>query len=515
MRLFLVLASVFFLFASDVQAQRVALVRFSGPQGPRMESLLRQNLEENGYEVVPSSEVRGLSREMLGRAAPRSEDMPALAEQLMVQAFLTGRVRRRGRSWAMTVAVRSAADGERVGTATWSGRTLGALRAIRRNGSRRLQEGLSMAQGPSMAPAENVQPIQEPVGQPWYTDNAPEPEPEPEPEPLDAAPYDGVRVGLHLAAVRRSMSTKALVNPLLRGGAAGAPISESREYLSSGIGHPEAGISIELYPGALLERPVVPWLGVAFTYRNSLFVQTNGSSCVAGEEPTAGRQDCPAAPVPTAVATSQREIYGGFRVDYRVSKHRRGPNISVDLGLGSFQFNLDVNDLARLSRGQIVAPMDYRYINLGAGIRHDVVGDGALTLGVRAAYRFGFDVGTDTKVIWGTATRSFNAFLIGADFEHEMSYIAEGVFARLSVDYFLFRTLFSGQPNCFEDNCNDQDLWEQWPAGGGLIEPVSDTYLRLGLTVGYVFRGPGVAAASEPEPEPEPQGQRQPVWPPR
>ena len=172
---------------------------------------------------------------------------------------------------------------------------------------------------------------------------------------------------------------------------------------------------------------------------------------------------------------------------------RRSPHVSADLGYGLFQFILDPDDLLVLERNSIVAPMDYRYVHIGAGIDYGIVPT-YLTAGLRLAYRLGLSVGDDAKRIWGTETSNIGGFLIGLDLRTEAPYIADGVFAMFSFEFFRFSTDFRGQTACSmpdaAGSCPSGDLWEPWPASpdlsenvtGGLQNTVDDNYIRLGLT---------------------------------
>jgi hypothetical protein len=106
--------------------------------------------------------------------------------------------------------------------------------------------------------------------------------------------------------------------------------------------------------------------------------------------------------------------------------------------------DLDIDDLALLDRPTIVAPMDYAYLHVGAGVTlglHDQV-----LIGARFGYRQGFGVGDDRKQIWGVGTSGFRGWQVGADLIHNLDWATERAFAVLSVEYFRFTTEFSGPP---------------------------------------------------------------------
>ncbi len=71
------------------------------------------------------------------------------------------------------------------------------------------------------------------------------------------------------------------------------------------------------------------------------------------------------------------------------------------------------------------------------------------------------------------------------------------MFATVGIEFFRFTTKFRGQTDCATisvtgERCADYELWEPWPevdnqVVGGLLDPVEDNYLRLGLTIGYAY----------------------------
>jgi hypothetical protein len=477
-------------FAQAPGGTRVAVERFRGPQGGGIRNALVANLQDNGVEVVALDEVRDKARELFGRTRMRDDDYPQVAQALNLTAFIDGRVSRRRRRWGLRVRVRNAADGMILGTARWGGRTVGSLRAVRRNGHRKLQQYLQLASSP--APPEPEQPPPpDPNADPWYTTGEEPEQPveeEEEEEPSARPGHDGVRVGVTIGTLKRSMSTPVTVDPALRPGApAGVPVPEVREYNSGGLGHMEIGVTADLFPGAFLDDPVAEWLGATFSFRNSALLETSGPACDPAFEPVDGMPDrCPAGGGTVPIDSLQREWYVGAKVEYGLgSSTAGGPWILIDLGYGNFRFDLDVDDLALLDRPTIVAPMEYSYLHIGGGIRlglHE-----QLLLGARFGYRQGFGVGDDAKRIWGVGTSGFRGWQVGADLIHNMLWASDRVYAVLSVEYFRFITEFSGPPACYvvdsEGLCNNGSLWEPVT----FQESVSDNYLRLGLTLGYRY----------------------------
>ena len=485
---------------------RVAVERFRGPQSGSMRSALIADLEREGIELVPDEEVRAKAREIFGRTALGDDDYPEVARALDIVAFVDGRVSRQRRRWGLRVRVRNGADGMLLGTARWGGRTVGALRAVRRNGHAKIAEYLALASSPAPVPvqAAGAEPtVAGPDASPWYaTEGEAPPSAEGDdgdegPSDVEGRPHDAFRARLLLGSLKRSLSTEVQVDSTFRPPLAdtGGLLIEERAYPSSGLGHMEVGVAVELFPGALLEDPVVPWLGLAFHFRNSALLATTGNACIQEEEPAGGRTDClrgtSADPeVDVDVDTVQREVYVGAKVEYGFGGTAGGPWIDVDLGYGRFLFDLDADDLALLRRPQIVPSMAYSYLHLGLGVRlglHEMV-----MLGARAAYRQGFGAGDDARRIWGTETDGFRGWIVGADLIHTMRWASDNLFATLSVEYFRFTTDFRGPPACRApdpgSDCLAGELWEPWfGESDGFIDPVSDSYLRLSLGLGLVY----------------------------
>jgi hypothetical protein len=409
----------------------------------------------------------------------RSEaDYAAVAQQLDVAAFVDGRVLRRGRTWTLTVRVRNGADGRILGSATWSGATMNALGMIRRNGHARLVEHLDAASSPVPPPPP------EPVETPWYQRAAPEPEPPPQEEEVDDAPegddrYTAFRIGVGGGTLRRSMVTEIV--PLYGVGASATEgAAEPRSYQSAGLGHGELAVDGEFYPGAFGKQPF-PYLGVVFGYRTSLGLRSTG--CAARD---ASGVDCPEDVV---VNSTQRELYLGVRGRYAFGGPARGGELSFDLGYDYFGFSLDLAALERLDPTAIIPPVGYSSLHLGAAFAVPIVPT-YFVIGARLAYRFGLGVSAEQKQVWGTQTTSAPGFSLALELKSGMPYLLRGLYVAALVQYFAFSTTYAGDTACTREPCT---AWSPTTAGAPwqpirVPGPVSDAYLRLGLSLGYEFR---------------------------
>jgi hypothetical protein len=487
------------------EAPRVVVEPFGGPRGGAVRGDLVASLEENGVEIIGEAEVRRASERLgIGRR-PSDEEYVQLARELRVSAFIDGYVRRQRRSWGASVRVRNAADGTRVGSASWGGRTAATLNAVRRNGHSRLADYLASTSVPGAAPA-----AQNTGGErPWYQQQAEDPEEpgedpnedDPE-EPRELAPastrYDAFRLALLGGTLYRFMDTTVSVYALQRMMPAADParafVDERRSYASGGIGHFELGGLAELYPGAFGDQPF-PYLGVVLSFTHSIAVQSNGINRNTGDN--------------VAVPTNQLDFYVGARGRYRFGAERREPEIRFDAGWGTFLFELGLAELQLIELDTIIPPMQHGYVYLGAGFSYGIVPT-YLTVGVDVGYRIGTNIGGDTRNVWGTRTAPSNGFEMGIEIKTEIPEIAQGIFATLRFSYFQFTTDFNGQVGCAQPNAcsgymdpwSDPRLWEVWPvtppapgspranvddAIGGPRDAVNDNYIRLQLAIGYSF----------------------------
>lgn len=483
---------------AGAQARRVVVEQFGGPQGARLRaSLIASLLEQDGIDVVGSEEVEAAAAELgLGGRTFRQDDYPAVAQRLNASAFIRGRVLRRRRAWSLTVSVRSGSDGSVLGTETWSGRTVNALGGIRRNGHERLAPYID-AGGPAVAQPVTPTPVTD-TETPWYQRGGDDVDTERPGEDEDEEPVPGenrldwLSGAVLFGTLGRSMQADALVlnngrdpsmDPM-------AVFPETRSYSSPFPGHMEAGLSVEIYPGAIAPAQPMPWVGAVLSFRHSLFLNTVGCG-----ERNPATEDCVAQ---VDVSTSQYEIYVGARGRYRFGELRRSPVLFADVGWGTFAFILDPAELKGLERPAIIPPIAYSYLHVGIGGSYGVVPTW-LTVGGRVAYRLGLGIGDDAREVWGADTTDSAGFILGLDLRSEAPYIGDGFFMGATVEYFRFSTTFRGQTACVDagadGECRVDDPWEPWPFSGdidnvtgGIQEPVGDGYWRLSLAFGYSMR---------------------------
>ncbi|MBX3275849.1 MAG: hypothetical protein KF729_36665 [Sandaracinaceae bacterium] len=498
------LAAVALSVAAPVAAQapRVVVERFSGPGGAGLRQRLVEDLVQNGLVVVPEAEVQRAER-AAGRPSTSAEYV-ALARELRASAFVEGRVRRqRRRQQRLQVRVRNGLDGEVLGATGWSGRNASALAVVGREGHARLARWLSEARapGPATASASLAAPATGDV--PWWQRrDAGGADPEEPPERAEETPrpaatrYDAFRIAVLGGTLFRSSNTTVTVYASQRGlsppDPSAALIEESRRYQSGGIGHFELGGRFEIYPGAFDQAQSFPWLGLVAELTHSIGVASNGFDRRTGD--------------PVAVPTNQFELYVGGRFRHRFGPARSEPELHIDAGWGSFNFNLDLDRLQQIELDTIIPPMQHGYLQLALGIEVGVA-PGYLTLGLEAGGRVGTNIGGDTRNVWGTDTSPSNGLLVGALLKLEIPE-AQGLFFAVNVRYFLFATDFRGQVGCavaeecagFMNPWEDRRLWEVWPVqapGGGAPDldavvggpsgPVIDHYVRLQLAIGYAF----------------------------
>lgn len=498
--------------AQDGQGRRVVVQRFRGSSGSSLRRAMIENLESSGVVVVGEAEVQEACRRLGFDGRLEGAQYVDLARELNINAYIEGVVQRHRRRWTATVRVRNAADGARLGTETWSGRTVASLRVLGRNGYQRLSRYLRDARAPAAASHASL-----PDGEvPWYARRSgssqgpheseyegPNGNGDAEGDGNERAPsdpstrYDALRLAVTGGTLFRFMETPVQVYESLRGlnppDPASAWLTEMRSYQSGGIGHFELGARAELYPGAFEDQPF-PYLGLVLALSHSLGVSSTGTNRSTGEA--------------VSVPTEQFELYVGARGRYRFGPARSEPEIRVDAGYGALQFNLGTDELQLIEPSTIIPPMQYGHVHLSGGIGIGVVPE-YLSLGLDVGYRIGTNIGGATRNVWGRDTGPANGFVMGIEAKLEVPE-APGLFFELHVSYFQFTTAFRGQAGCArQDDCaagvnpwNDTGLWEPWPVVppppgrpvdlnavvGGPTGPVHDNYFRTQLRVGYAFR---------------------------
>lgn len=481
--------SVFLLPALASAQGRIAVDAIRGPRGGRARTLLVQSLEAAGYVIVSDRELASARDELGIGSRPTDEAWVRIARALNVMAILDGRVTRARRAWRLSVRVRNGADGAILGDESWGGRTTSAIEGVGRSGAERLAPLLGAARAPS-APPVTAPPDDE---TPWYAGGeAIEPLPEEEAPPPTNERYDSFRISASGGTLWRSFDAVAEVYRAQRDPSItdASTVDEDRRYQSGGIGHLELGLEAEFFPGALGDQPF-PYLGLLVSFRNSVGL---GASACPYDMPCDER-------VP--IATNQTDVQAGARGRYRFGPSRRDFELMVEVLYGYSSFTFDTEALQRIDRNAILPPLEYQYVSLGGGFRYGVVPD-FLTVALRADYRVGISVGAGARTVWGLDTGAPSGFLFGLELIHEATWIAEGLFATLRLEYFQMITTFRGQVGCADPtrSCDvsgdpwlDSGLWELWPVDGtiddvvgGVHDPVSDHYVRWGLYLGYAFR---------------------------
>ncbi len=286
-----------------------------------------------------------------------------------------------------------------------------------------------------------------------------------------------------MAEVYRAQREPGVVNS--------STIDEARAYQG---GHAELGVEAELYPGALGDQPF-PFLGILVSFRNSAGLSSSACPYM---------MPCADASDRLQIATNQMDVQAGARGRYRFGPSRRDFELMAEVLYGYSAFTFDTDTLQRVDRNAIVPPMEYQYVSIGAGFRYGIVPD-YLTVALRGDYRAGISVGAAARTVWGLDTGAADGFLFGLDLIHEATWLFEGIFVDLRVEYFQMITTFRGQVGCADPTAGcdvsgdpwlDPGLWELWPVDGtdiedvvgGVHDPVADHYFRWGLYIGYAFR---------------------------
>ncbi len=142
--------------------KKVVVQSFVGPRAAGLRSALVNNLETaGGIVVVPQDEVVQTAGSLnIHRRVLKENEYTIVARPLGVSAFLSGRVTRSRRGWALLVTVRNAATGSVLGSSTWSGQTFTGLNAVRTTAFRRLNGYLDAAQPPAAQPPAALAPAE-------------------------------------------------------------------------------------------------------------------------------------------------------------------------------------------------------------------------------------------------------------------------------------------------------------------------------------------------------------------
>lgn len=523
-RLFAALLASF--LPSLAQAQppgRLWVEPIRGPEGASLRAALISSLQASA-QVVDAKEWEQAKRRLRIRGGPlRAKDLRRLSHELQVAAVLSGSVRRSGRQWALSVRVRSAASGEAVGSAVWSGRTLANLRAVRNSGADRLTKALAQTR---IAPAEKAAPVVAAtpsvvsapppaaavVAAPAFVDPAAATawyaQADPQALSAEAAPRDPARstsspedrweafvIAADVGVLFRTIKAEAGVFERYRNTTLAtnnnAIVREQRRYRSNAPGNLDLGFRLELYPGAFGKRQAFPWLGVVVAYHQAIGLGLSAAPCT--------QMGCPTAPV--AVDAAASEVYTGLRFRTRFRDRPHAARLFVDAGWNQLSFVLEPDDLTQIDRSTVVPPFVYQGLQLSGGITVSAVPT-YLLFSFYAGARIGLALGADARRIWGTRSKAGQGFLGGIEIRSEAPYLWRGAFMSLNAQFFGYLANMRGQTACRQGDCsnlntNTPELWEPWPydgtpenllPGGGIDGKVKDFYLRWNFSFGYAFR---------------------------
>lgn len=476
--------------------ERIVVDEFRGPRSAQMRAWLLEGFSDReGYVLVPVRTYRDMARSMFGRTRLDAAQYQGIAQAMDIRAIVQGRVQRRNGRWVVTVKVINGETGEEIGGARWRERRHTSLRSLSSEGWDALLPHFEASWSPARLrpPIDDEQPPANVAdGGPNGVDGQGEEdagdvesaEREPE-EPLDYLRSDALRLELLFSTLRRSLRANTLVDAGLRGGASGMLLDETHRFESSGLGHLELGLNLEFYPGLLLDdQDRWGFFGFYLEYRTSVLLSTTMRAC--SDNPA-----CPTGRISIDSRTSDLNM--GIRLRHRFGHYRHSPVIFGDIGYGIFHYYFDPTGLAVAEPRDILPPMRYRHLHIGAGIEVGLVPIYLFFVG-RFQYRLGTQVGQDALDIWGLETTKTGGFRVHFELRTEMPYITPGMYAGISFEFFRWSTTFRGQTQRDATLEPDRGLWEPWVTDssgrvtGGIPDPVADNYFRLGLTVGYAFR---------------------------
>ncbi|MCA9603091.1 MAG: hypothetical protein KC417_13755 [Myxococcales bacterium] len=468
--------------ASSVEPKvRVAVLRFQGSRAERYRVAVEQGLADDPrLEVVPLSEVERARRSFGIEPRATPSEMVDVAEELRLDAFVAGTASKGSRIRVKTT-VHRAEDGERIGGYAWTLRRHASSRVIRETAAAHLASDIARTG----------------EGTPWYErghlsdEQVADVMSETDEEVSSANRWRWLRLQVVGGTLHRSFGATATV--LNNGREPGGPavLKERRAYESGGLGHLEAGVEAEFYPGAIGDSQAFPWLGVLASFRHSIVLSTD--SCL---ERTPVNAPCAGADR-FELDTSTLDLSFGLRARSRLLGSGWQSLVGhVDLGWRMFAFDMAREDLLRLERYSVIPPLTYQTLFASVGVDYGVAE--VLELGARAGYHLGLGIGRDAREVWGVDSSGGAGLDLGLRARVDMGqWITPGLYVALDASYFNFTSTFRGQTACVNAPCDDDatDRWEPWPSDpadpnkvtGGIRESVTDHYYRLSFAISYAL----------------------------
>ncbi|QQR91616.1 MAG: hypothetical protein IPJ88_07810 [Myxococcales bacterium] len=342
--------------------QRIALIQITGSESNSIKEALRTNLaSQPGLAMVSDPELSNSARTLNLEQVDgpyTGTDLPKLAQSLGISAFIEGQVSHARRKWTLELTVRDSV-GDISGQAYWSGRTLAALKVVKKDGYSKLAGYLTQAMqssaslGSSNGASANTSVS---AGGAWWQSSNEEKKTYSGP----TQDFHALRINVLAGSLYRSMKTLVLTSFALS-----RPL-EQRYYKSRAPGNMEVGLEAEFYPLALpfASLPKFPYLGIVTSFSYGLFL--NGTACEVLSVPGA---PCDAGDLKD-IQTTQWEFLAALRGRYRFGKSRFDPEIQLDAGFGMFTFAFNMDDLLELSGlnpAAVVPPMRYRYLHVAVG----------------------------------------------------------------------------------------------------------------------------------------------------
>jgi hypothetical protein len=371
---------------AEAQRKKVVVEMLKGPGVPRMRIVLMKSLARGGFEVISDKRLAAVEADL--GLIKVSDNYQAIAREVKASAFVGG-IMTGGRRPKARIVVRNA-DGKIIGASGWQATSYPKLlAAVNATATPKLAKIIGGAGAPAgggrpavaartpaadedilpaaparkgkeaeeAAPAEAEEPAEEPAetaeakeGEGGDADADAEVEAEAEaPRKRKVASKAGT--GLNVAFVLRMFSRNFGYNESIKGGQQGYQAPEKKFNNLPLV--PAPGIALEYFP--------VNYVGVFGSYNHGIAGSKDNPDPDSGREPS---------------------VYKTTAFSWMVGAKGRVGLGSMDLepsiGYGSHVFKVD--DFGEDANGIQVAPVDYKHVRLGGGVRLPT-GFGSFTAG--------------------------------------------------------------------------------------------------------------------------------------
>jgi len=472
--------------AQAQEAKRVAVLTFSGPQGPRARAIVSSAVGQHA-ETVTETEMND-ARRQLGGSLASDANLANFAALLSADALVDGSIRRERRRWVLVVSVHSGADGSVLGRAVFPMRNLGGLGSVGGSVWGRigdLVQASSRGAGGAVAAAQTARPPDDSgsategdsteTNRGWTPSSAvgaqsgwgdsgssdaagvddsqsSAPPEDPEPAPAISETVDGGEPAIEpAAAAAELLDVEGDVSMLNR--SYSLPVGDEPNPRRYDGGGPEFGLGVRAYFLALAGlRGTLSSFHVYAAYRRHISLETNG------EGPPPERE-----PVTAATGESQLEL--GVALPFRFSDAAQAASLGPYVGYGQFEFSLDKGDMASFEETSRLATMSYGYLVVGAQLLVPLAPPW-LSARVGGGYKSVLGVGEEAEGAFGPDTAGGSGYVLSGALGGDLVFLAPGIYWMVRGEYFTFSADFQGDGASWGEGGVSEDAY--WRAGGVL-----------------------------------------------